>query len=133
MDTYSFLNLHSLSDLLFFFQIFPDAGTGTDLRSSYLLNTKIVGVEEADLVLFVGTNPRFEAALFNARVRKAWVHNELDVAMIGPKVNLTYDYEVSHSFRLSISTGGSSFSCTFFLFLLLLLPQCIFLYKFLLS
>ncbi|XP_069978159.1 NADH-ubiquinone oxidoreductase 75 kDa subunit, mitochondrial [Penaeus vannamei] len=74
-------------------EIFPDAGTGTDLRSSYLLNTKIVGVEEADLVLFVGTNPRFEAALFNARVRKAWVHNELDVAMIGPKVNLTYDYE----------------------------------------
>ncbi|KAK7073102.1 NADH-ubiquinone oxidoreductase 75 kDa subunit, mitochondrial [Halocaridina rubra] len=74
-------------------EIFPNAGTGTDLRSSYLLNTGIAGVEEADLALLVGTNPRFEAPLFNARLRKAWVHNELDVAMIGPKVNLTYDHE----------------------------------------
>lgn len=74
-------------------EIFPDAGTGSDLRSSYLLNTKITGVEEADLALLIGTNPRYEAPLFNARLRKAWIHNELDVAMIGPKVNLTYEHE----------------------------------------
>lgn len=74
-------------------EIFPDAGTGTDLRSSYLLNAKIVGVEEADLSLLVGTNPRYEAPLFNARLRKAWIHNDLDVAMIGPNVNLSYDHE----------------------------------------
>jgi len=74
-------------------EVFPDAGSGTDLRSSYLLNTTIVGVEDADLLLFVGTNPRYEATLFNARVRKAWVHNDLDVAMIGPNVDLTYDHE----------------------------------------
>lgn len=74
-------------------EVFPDAGTGTDLRSSYLLNTKIVGVEEADLALLVGTNPRYEAPLFNARLRKAWIHNDLDVAMIGPNVNLSYDHE----------------------------------------
>ena len=42
----------------------------TDLRSNYLLNTKISGVEEADLILVVGSNPRFEAPLFNARMRK---------------------------------------------------------------
>lgn len=42
----------------------------TDLRSNYLLNTTIAGVEEADVVLLVGTNPRFEAPLFNARIRK---------------------------------------------------------------
>ncbi|XP_014262214.1 NADH-ubiquinone oxidoreductase 75 kDa subunit, mitochondrial [Cimex lectularius] len=72
---------------------FPDEGSGTDLRSSYLLNNKIARVEEADLVLLVGTNPRFEAPLFNARIRKGWVHNELEVALIGPKVNLTYDYK----------------------------------------
>lgn len=76
-------------------QVLADAGTGTDLRSSYLLNTTIAGVEDADLVVFVGTNPRFEAPLFNARVRKAWLHNELDAAMIGPEVDLTYDCEVS--------------------------------------
>ena len=42
----------------------------TDLRSNYLLNTTIAGVEEADVVLLIGTNPRFEAPLFNARIRK---------------------------------------------------------------
>ncbi|CAG9857793.1 unnamed protein product [Phyllotreta striolata] len=72
---------------------FPLDGSGTDLRSSYLLNNKIAAVEEADLVLLVGTNPRFEAPLLNARLRKAWVHNETDVALIGPQVDLTYHYE----------------------------------------
>jgi len=42
----------------------------TDLRSNYLLNTRIVGVEEADLLLLIGTNPRFEAPLYNTRIRK---------------------------------------------------------------
>ena len=42
----------------------------TDLRSNYLLNTKIQGVENADQILLIGTNPRFEAPLFNARIRK---------------------------------------------------------------
>ncbi|RXG61011.1 hypothetical protein Avbf_14183 [Armadillidium vulgare] len=74
-------------------QIFPDSGTGTDLRSGYLLNTSIVGIEEADLLVFIGTNPRYEAPILNARVRKAWTNNELDVALIGPNVDLTYSYE----------------------------------------
>jgi len=74
-------------------EIFPDDGTGTDLRSNYLLNTGIAGVEDADLALIVGANPRFEAPVFNARLRKCWIHNELNLAMVGPKVDLTYDYE----------------------------------------
>ncbi|XP_063386525.1 NADH-ubiquinone oxidoreductase 75 kDa subunit, mitochondrial [Cydia fagiglandana] len=73
-------------------QGFPTAGAGTDLRSSYLLNTKIANVEEADLVLLVGTNVRFEAPLLNARIRKAFIHRDTDVALIGPKIDLTYDY-----------------------------------------
>ncbi|XP_061719332.1 NADH-ubiquinone oxidoreductase 75 kDa subunit, mitochondrial [Cydia pomonella] len=73
-------------------QSFPTAGAGIDLRSSYLLNTKIANVEEADLVLLVGTNVRFEAPLLNARIRKAFIHRDTDVAFIGPKVDLTYDY-----------------------------------------
>lgn len=80
------------SELLCTEQAFPTDGSGTDLRSNYLLNSKIVGVEEADWILLIGTNPRFEAPLFNARIRKAYVHNETNVALIGPKVNLTYDY-----------------------------------------
>jgi len=55
-----------------------------------------IGVEEADLVLLVGTNPRFEAPLLNSRIRKSYLHNDLEIAVIGPKVNLTYDYEVSN-------------------------------------
>jgi NADH dehydrogenase (ubiquinone) Fe-S protein 1 len=57
------------------------------------LNTSIAGVEDADLVLLIGTNPRFEAPVFNARLRKCNIHNDLKVAVIGSKVDLTYDYE----------------------------------------
>lgn len=81
------------SELLCTEEIFPMNGAGTDLRSNYLLNTGIAGVEEADLILFVGTNPRFEAPIFNSRVRKSWIHNELQVAMVGTKVDLSYDYD----------------------------------------
>ena len=44
----------------------------------------------------IGTNPRFEAPLLNARIRKSWINNELRVAAIGPNVDLTYDVEVRH-------------------------------------
>jgi len=75
-------------------EIFPLDGSGTDLRSNYLLNSKIAGIEEADLVLLVGTNPRFEAPLLNTRLRKSWINNDLKIALIGPKVDLTLDYQV---------------------------------------
>jgi NADH dehydrogenase (ubiquinone) Fe-S protein 1 len=74
-------------------ETFPMDGAGTDLRSNYLLNTTIAGVEEADLMLLIGTNPRFEAPLFNARVRKSWLHNDLQVAVVGPNIDLKYEYE----------------------------------------
>lgn len=81
------------SDSLCTEEVFPTAGAGTDIRSSYLLNSTIAGVEEADVVLLIGTNPRFEAPLFNARLRKSWLHNDLQVALIGTKVDLTYSYD----------------------------------------
>lgn len=74
-------------------EIFPDDASGTDLRSNYLLNSTIAGVEEADVLLLVGTNPRYEAPVFNARIRKSWIHNDLKVAVVGPKLDLTYEYE----------------------------------------
>jgi len=74
-------------------EIFPTDATGTDLRSNYLMNTGIAGVEDADLVLLIGANPRFDAPVFNSRLRKCWIHNELDLALVGPKVDLTYDYD----------------------------------------
>jgi NADH dehydrogenase (ubiquinone) Fe-S protein 1 len=74
-------------------EIFPMDAAGTDLRSNYLLNTRIAGVEEADLLILIGTNLRYEAPLFNARIRKSFLHHDLEVAVIGPKLDLTYDYE----------------------------------------
>lgn len=70
------------------------------------------GVEEADVVLLIGTNPRFEAPLFNARLRKAWISNELRVASVGPNVDLTYDHEVCALQNVSTVAGGGS-PCTF--------------------
>lgn len=74
-------------------EIFPMDAAGTDLRSNYLLNSTINGVEEADLIVLIGTNPRYEAPLFNARIRKNFLHNDLKVAVIGPKLDLRYEYE----------------------------------------
>lgn len=71
-----------------------------DIRSNYLLNNKIIGIEQADLVVLIGTNPRYEAPILNARIRKSWIHNNLDVAVIGPELDLTYDYLVMFYFLL---------------------------------
>ncbi|SPO30338.1 probable NADH dehydrogenase (ubiquinone) 78K chain precursor [Ustilago trichophora] len=66
---------------------------GVDFRSNYTFNTTIPGIEEADVLLLVGTNPRHEAAIVNTRIRKAYLHRELDVGLIGEKVDLTYEYD----------------------------------------
>ncbi|XP_059709255.1 NADH-ubiquinone oxidoreductase 75 kDa subunit, mitochondrial [Haemorhous mexicanus] len=100
-------------DMLCTEEIFPTAGAGTDLRSNYLLNTRIAGVEEADVLLLVGTNPRFEAPLFNARIRKSWLHNDLQVALVGSPVDLTYRYEhlgESPQILQEIASGKHAFS-----------------------
>ncbi|KAM8933591.1 NADH-ubiquinone oxidoreductase 75 kDa subunit, mitochondrial [Pelodytes ibericus] len=81
------------SDHLCTEEVFPNSGAGTDLRSNYLLNSRISGVEEADLLLLIGTNPRYEAPLFNARIRKSWLQNDLKVAVVGSPVDLTYTYD----------------------------------------
>ncbi len=58
-----------------------------------MLNSSIPSVEKADLVLLIGTNPRFEAPVFNARIRKSFIQNDLKIAVIGSKIDLTYSYE----------------------------------------
>lgn len=65
---------------------------GVDFRSGYTMNSTIPGIEEADYILLVGTNPRHEGALVNTRIRKAFLHNGLNVGAIGEKVDLTYDH-----------------------------------------
>lgn len=62
-------------------------------RASYLFNSSIEGIEQADALLLVGTNPRLEAALLNARIRKRWRQGSLAIALIGERADLTYPYE----------------------------------------
>ncbi|KAI0752754.1 NADH-ubiquinone oxidoreductase [Daedaleopsis nitida] len=64
-----------------------------DVRSNYLFNSTIPGVEQADVILLVGTNPRHEAAVLNSRIRKSWLHTTLEVGLIGERVDTTYGYE----------------------------------------
>ena len=66
---------------------------GIDLRSSYLFNSKIYGVEEADAILLVGTNPRHEAAVLNARIRKQWLRSDLEIGLVGETFEGTFDYD----------------------------------------
>ena len=62
-------------------------------RALYIFNTTIAGIEKADFCLIVGSNPRHEAAILNARIHKAQLHNHLKAALIGQKVDLTYKYK----------------------------------------
>jgi NADH-quinone oxidoreductase subunit G len=63
-------------------------------RESYIFNSGVAGIERADAILLIGTNPRFEAPLINARIRKAWLRNtNLKIGLIGEKRELFYDYE----------------------------------------
>lgn len=59
-------------------------------RASYLFNPSIEGIEMADAILLVGTNPRKEAAVLNARLRKRWRMGGLPIGSIGAPVDLTY-------------------------------------------
>jgi len=59
-------------------------------RAGYLFNTTIAGIEQADVCLLIGTNPRWEAPLINARLRKRYLQGGFKVGVIGPSVDLTY-------------------------------------------
>src|SRR4051812_43337464 len=63
-------------------------------RESWLFNSTIQGLEDADVVLLVGSNPRLEAPVLNARLRKRWMAGATRVGVIGEAVDLTYGYDV---------------------------------------
>lgn len=62
-------------------------------RATYLFNTTIAGIEKTDLILLIATNPRYEAPLINARIRKRHLKGGLAIGLIGPGCDLTYPYE----------------------------------------
>jgi NADH-quinone oxidoreductase subunit G len=70
----------------------------TSQPAGYRFNTTIAGIEQADVILLIGTNPRHEAPLVNTRIRKRWWASSgqgggVKIAMVGPDVDLTYPYE----------------------------------------
>ncbi len=65
----------------------------TEDRTNYLFNSQINGIEEADFILLIGANPRFEATILNARIRKNYVTNKTEIYSIGDVGDQTYPYE----------------------------------------
>ena len=62
-------------------------------RENYIFNSKINGIEETDLIFLIGTNPRFEATMLNARIRKAYLNNKVKIISLNDVGDLTYPYE----------------------------------------
>ena len=78
-------NLESRSDHVY---------VNSNIRSNYIFNSKINGIEESDLIILVGTNPRYEATILNARIRKSFLKNNTEIYSVGDVGDLTYPYKV---------------------------------------
>jgi NADH-quinone oxidoreductase subunit G len=61
-------------------------------RASYLFNSAIEGIEQADAIMLIGTNPRIEAAVLNTRIRKRWRQGNLLLGLVGERADLGYSY-----------------------------------------
>ena len=66
---------------------------GVDVRSNYLFNSKISGVEEVDAMLIIGSNTRLEAAVLNARIRKQWMRSDLEIGVVGEPWDSIFEFE----------------------------------------
>lgn len=66
---------------------------GIDVRSNFAFNSRIYGVEEADAILLIGTNPRHEGAGLNARIRKQWLRSDLEIGLVGQPFESTFEFE----------------------------------------
>jgi NADH-quinone oxidoreductase subunit G len=84
-------------------------------RATYIFNASVGGIEKADALLIVGSNPRREAAVLNARIRKRWRAGKFPIALIGEKVDLTYAYDylgAGPESLAELSSGRSAFAKT---------------------
>jgi NADH-quinone oxidoreductase subunit G len=62
-------------------------------RGSYIFNPSVAGIEEADAILIVGSNPRKESPVLNARIQKRWRMGGVDIGLVGERADLTYSYQ----------------------------------------
>ncbi len=63
-------------------------------KMNYIFNSSIAGIEDSDLILLIGTNPRKEATILNARIRKTFVQKKVPIFSIGDPGDLTYEYDI---------------------------------------
>jgi NADH-quinone oxidoreductase subunit G len=83
------------------------------VRASYLFNSSIAGIDRADALLIVGSNPRIEAPIINARIRQRWLAGGFRVGVIGERPELTYDYDylgAGPDTLAQVAAGGHSFA-----------------------
>ena len=69
------------------------AALGGEAREGWLFNTTVAGIDQADAIVLVGTNPRLEAPVLNARIRRRWLSGKLKVGVIGERADLTYGHD----------------------------------------
>jgi NADH-quinone oxidoreductase subunit G len=62
-------------------------------RASYLFNATVAGIEQASAALIIGANPRREAPVLNARIRKRWLKGDFKISLVGERADLTYGYD----------------------------------------
>jgi|LNFM01.1.fsa_nt_gb NADH-quinone oxidoreductase subunit G len=82
-------------------------------RASYLFNSTIEGIEQADAILLVGTNPRLESAVLNGRIRKRWRQGGVSIGLVGAAADLTYGADhlgTGTDTLVEIAEGKSAFS-----------------------
>ena len=82
-------------------------------RDFYCFNTSIAGIEQADAILIVGSNPRHEAPVLNARIRKAWLASGMPIGLIGDDADLTYattHLGASPAMLTDLHTGSNDFA-----------------------
>ena len=85
---------------------------GGGAREGYLFNSTIAGIEQADALLLVGTNPRLEAPVLTARLRRRWLSGGLKVGVIGERADLTFPYDYLGAGAASLTElagGGGDF------------------------
>jgi NADH-quinone oxidoreductase subunit G len=82
------------------------AQIGEGPRESWLFNSTIAGIDACDALLLVGTNPRLEAPVLNARIRKAWLGRDFKVGVVGEAADLTYRYQHLGSGPASLADLG---------------------------
>ncbi len=91
------------------------ASLDPNARASYIFNSTIAGIEQADAILIVGSNPRKEAPVLNARIRKRYLKGGVKIAVIGDAAQLTYKYEhigTTADVLAKIADGSHPFAAT---------------------